>query len=753
MSSPFGTVLRRLRAQAGMTQEQLAEQSQIAVRTIRRLETDPSAEPRVKTVTLLANALDTSPDSRRELLAAINAAPPLDPEPAATPPPPPAPLPRTASQEALLEAADQLRQVLQARWQREEEQRRIHDPFPLPVRFRSVPARLADVDSGPSGTLGDIAATYRRLTSGRLVVLGSAGSGKTILTTRFALDFLATREPDDPVPVVFSLGSWDPTSAVLRDWLIERLLRDHPGLVATAPNGSTLAKALVEAGLILPVLDGFDEIAGGLHRVALDGLNATTLPLVLTSRREEYEKAARATTLARAACVELTPLAPSDVDEYLPRTTPGDHGGAWAEVLDALRDRPGDLAATNLAQVLRTPLMVGLARTAYSDAPGQDPAELLDTARFPTPEAIEDHLLDRFLPTVYRPLPAANPLLDWDPELARRWLGHLARHLDRLGTTDIAWWRLGLSLSRSTRILAVALGGSIATGLILFLSYAVLYLVSGQGLGSLRVALSDGLLVGPEVGLAFGLAYGVMVVFRGAEFEPARMRVRLPGRRRRGTGRSVRELGVRFRAGTLTGLAVALGYAPGYTATQIVHNGFPVTLDEIVRTTLINGFLYCLMFGLTTGPLFVLAYALEAPVDISSATSPTTMLATNRSTVLRSILLLTPVLVLAVILGGQLLVTVFDGVLGPLRWLPDGIVVGVLAGLTGAACYALTFTAWGQWLLLTRLVLPLTGRLPWPVTTFLDDAYQRGVLRQAGAVYQFRHTRLQQHLAHATNRR
>jgi hypothetical protein len=31
--------------------------------------------------------------------------------------------------------------------------------------------------------------------------------------------------------------------------------------------------------------------------------------------------------------------------------------------------------------------------------------------------------------------------------------------------------------------------------------------------------------------------------------------------------------------------------------------------------------------------------------------------------------------------------------------------------------------------------------------TFLDDAHHRGVLRQVGAVYQFRDARLQDHLA------
>ncbi|MER8002678.1 hypothetical protein [Streptomyces sp. NPDC095613] len=54
--------------------------------------------------------------------------------------------------------------------------------------------------------------------------------------------------------------------------------------------------------------------------------------------------------------------------------------------------------------------------------------------------------------------------------------------------------------------------------------------------------------------------------------------------------------------------------------------------------------------------------------------------------------------------------------------------------------------------MLSRVWLPLTGRLPWAVVTFLDDAYQRGVLRQAGAVYQFRHARLRSHLAQAHRR-
>jgi hypothetical protein len=37
--------------------------------------------------------------------------------------------------------------------------------------------------------------------------------------------------------------------------------------------------------------------------------------------------------------------------------------------------------------------------------------------------------------------------------------------------------------------------------------------------------------------------------------------------------------------------------------------------------------------------------------------------------------------------------------------------------------------------------------VPWAVVAFLGDAHSRGVLRQAGTVYQFRHARVQAQLA------
>jgi hypothetical protein len=77
------------------------------------------------------------------------------------------------------------------------------------------------------------------------------------------------------------------------------------------------------------------------------------------------------------------------------------------------------------------------------------------------------------------------------------------------------------------------------------------------------------------------------------------------------------------------------------------------------------------------------------------------------------------------------------------------LALALISGIGGGVVFLLSLTAWGRWLVFSRLRLPLTGRVPWHVQSFLDDAGERGALRRAGAVYQFRHARLQDHLAEA----
>jgi hypothetical protein len=77
-----------------------------------------------------------------------------------------------------------------------------------------------------------------------------------------------------------------------------------------------------------------------------------------------------------------------------------------------------------------------------------------------------------------------------------------------------------------------------------------------------------------------------------------------------------------------------------------------------------------------------------------------------------------------------------------------GLSYGLALGLA-VSLGAASLTAWGAWMVFARVWLPVNGRLPWALPEFLEDAYRRGVLRRAGAVYQFRHARLQDHLKQA----
>ncbi|WP_404956242.1 helix-turn-helix domain-containing protein [Streptomyces sp. 147326] len=811
MTSEFGALLRGLRHEAGLTQEQLAERSRLGVRTIHRLETGKPTDARMGTVKQVAHALaDALRRDRDELWTDLLAAHrghgsaagasqedvrttpaavavPM-PMPAAVPEPEPGPGPVVperpvrpgtlpASRGVLAEVAAALAHDVYGRCIREEEQRRIHDPFPLPVRWRSVPADLLDHADNISGTapgaargplsldggLAEIADVYRRVRSGRLVVLGRAGSGKTVLVLRFVLDHLGTRSDGEPVPVVFSMGSWDPPGTTLRDWLIARLLRDHPNLDARAPGGSTLAAALVDAGWILPVLDGFDEMATGLLGVALRELNASALPLLLTSRTEQFAEAVRVEVLRRTAGIELLDLDADGLVHYLPRTArptaPADRDGraatGWDPVLERLRTDPDGGPGAHLATVLSTPLMVLLARTAYSDTPARDPAVLLDAARFPNPEAIEEHLLAGFVPSVYQTLPTAVPGArrprSWEPQRARRYLGHLAEHLDRPGRRegqDLAWWQLRESLPLTSRIVAVVLACSLVTALADWLVFPAKNLAAGHGAAfALGTGLLDALLFGPAVGLAFGLVHGLMAVLGIRAFEPSRVRMRLPGRHRRSAGPSARRVATLVPAGLLGGFVMGLGCGLAFTVgAQLTYGGVLVN-PAVIEATAVNCLMYGLTFALAGGLVLGLVATLETPIDLGSAATPTDLLAINRSIVVRQALFLAPMLTVVIAFGGRLMTELLQGVVGPLTWpMADGLALGAVGGVAGALSYALAFTAWGQWLLLTRIWLPLTGRLPWATVAFLEDAYRRGVLRQVGAVYQFRHARLQRHL-------
>lgn len=657
----------------------------------------------------------------------------------------PSPMP----QDRLSEPADQLADAVDTFWRREERRRRIRDPRPLVVRYRPADRRVTDHPeniwkaAGPqdvSGDLNRITDVYQRVPTRRLVVLGRAGSGKTVLALRLVLNLLAARTPRDPVPVIVSLGSWNPADS-LEDWLISHLIRDYPWLAETDATGLDMATALVDARRILPVLDGFDEIADDLRPAARRQLSETDMALVLTGRPEEYTTAVVGTRgVHGAAVIELTDLALDDVAGYLrlasPQLVHPDTAATvtvWDPVLTRLRTERGNPAAARLGTVLTTPLMVALARTIYSDGAGRDPVVLLDTDRFGTVAGLEAHLLGSFVPSVYRP--GGRRLARfrrWNPERAQHWLYYLVEHLDQRGTRDLAWWNLGTSVRRSVRTLVVAVLAALIFGGVTGVGNLPVDLIATRF--GLAFAVRRGLVVGLFHGLVGGLAFGLMYWFADGRqaLKPSPVRVGFTGSARQLGARLTTRLRIGMAIGTVFALAVVL-------LDRLVVGGFDLDDGLSSAGLLLSVIEFAPLVGLGTGVVLGLMTWLEAPIDVKSAVSPTNLLTVNRTTVLLQML------VWAVVFGlGAMLVTSFT--VSPLRCLETGLVFGIEAAISGGLGYGLSLTAWGQWMAIARIWLPLTRRLPWRLIAFLDDACQRGVLRQSGAVYQFRHARLQDHL-------
>jgi hypothetical protein len=166
-----------------------------------------------------------------------------------------------------------------------------------------------------------------------------------------------------------------------------------------------------------------------------------------------------------------------------------------------------------------------------------------------------------------------------------------------------------------------------------------------------------------------------------------------------------------------------------------------------------GGAAFGLPFGLIFGPTCAIAVVALAglegvPGDLSAGASPLVILARDRNAAL-SLALVTGIA--AGIAAGIVADAVAYGTFDPFAQgaLAFGLGMAISSGLTIGAGFGLVVSgfgsAWPLWLI-ARGWLALRGRLPWPLMGFLADAHQRGVLRQAGAVYQFRHINLQHRL-------
>lgn len=661
--------------------------------------------------------------------------------------------------------ADDLAHTLRTQWLGEAEARRLRDPRVLPLTWTTTSRPVID-ESWPSdsgariirvrmdgrldGRFDDATAQladgYTRLPDGRLVVIGEPGAGKTVLAMLLTLGLLDSRAPDGPVPVLLPAASWDPVRERLDDWIVRTLALPYYS------GREEIPRTLLTHGLLLPVLDGLDEIPESARRSAIRGINQAIggeRPVVVTCRANEYEDLIRggAPTLRRAPVVEVSSVSTEDVIRYL-EDVDWPAGTTWGRVFAQLRAQPdGPLGAA-----LSTPLMVTSARLVHERG-GGDPGELLDPGRFDCRYAVEDHLMRQLVNAAYAPDPADAPERGesrWSAEQAREWLTFLACYLHDHRERDLAWWQMSERLlSRwAGPLVGIGVGGTVALAGV---AAVMIWGTGGSGARNLGLAA---LISGAGCALV-----SMLVWYATAGRPPGRLSFTFAGSL------------MRLRRGFGSGVALAAIFVLPVLASAAVVNSLAMRGFAVVE-------LYCEMLLAAVWLAIVIGLALaahnglNAPPARAAQTGPHTALAQDRRSAVTGALLAGVVVGLvglpgwyAGMLSGAVLPRLLTGGMG---WPGEGrvpplakreltalretfnddllAIIGlvVLAAVVFAVQVLLT-RAWPRFLLV-RAVLALRGRLPWSLMAFLADARRRELLRQSGGVYQFRHIRLQESL-------
>jgi hypothetical protein len=692
------------------------------------------------------------------------------------------------------DSAAGLAESVRRQWTDEIAARNLRHPEPIRVRWSSsgrggVAASPAAVLAGAGvggrvtrlrlhGEATQVVELVNALPARQVVIIGPPGAGKTVLAVMFTLAQLDRNGRDDPVPVLLTLSGWNPGREHLQTWLARRIGEDYPALTNVARYGAGAPVELVRSGRVLPVLDGLDEIPDPLLPQALDGLNdfAARYGLVVTCRGDEYERAVvdGGQVLARAAVVEIEPVAADDAVAYLIGASPAE-GRRWAGLVTGVRSDPDGPVAV----ALRTPLMISLCRSVFRD-PASHPGELLDHGRFPEPAAVEELLLAQFVPRAYAPRlrpPQATRRPHYPPARAQAWLTFLARHItwQAPGGTDLAWWELhravrpwvlglvaglavlvllvpldpltfsaalalvvGRSVARRARtartpgrrrwLVAALLDGPL-DGLVVILAVAPLAALTDfrfQGELTLRAwqIFADSAELGAVAALASAIAGAFAGAHPGVPRRASAPLARLPGQLARGVG-------------IASMASVPIGLIVGFVA-WLLNFGAPAWLlpSVVVGVTAV--------LGLMVGPPLGLGRWLQTPSDRPDSPTPRSLLRADRTALVTVAvatgLPFTALLGALILISATLLAEVSTSQLAELLIGTGlvGVLFGLLVAVSSGGASILFYTA--------RLWLGLTRQLPLRLLRFLDDACERGVLRRAGATYQLRHARLQIHL-------
>lgn len=629
----------------------------------------------------------------------------------------------------------------------------------------------------------------------RVVVLGASGSGKSTLALMLALGL--RRADRRALPLLLSLNSWNVEDESFRSWLDRQLTLTYR---ATEALGDDRIRQLVYGDDVLFILDGLDRLGEtDLDRAVAQINEAIPLdrPLVVLSRPARRN--------------DLGALVRSPGDVLHLRTAPGSAVRGYLQFVAAreprmagwdvvTKDRRG--AARAVHELLRSPLLLDIALRVYRTR--EQVVLLHDQARTRTPQEARNKLLDDYLATLpprmrtrlayvaYRlgqfkvrsiawwRAPAAVPsrvlaagaAVSLLPayRLALVMPAGLTRGLAigtftgvLLGVVRARRLRRAAGPAALTALLIVAGVGfgnaapAVAVADAVQIPLAVLLIVVGKdalikrastGRAVLAVAAAGGVpaaavsglnLLLPQVvahrsfaGTWIAISFGVGVAVLSARLlvpldrahRPSRVTLRSRGSR---LGNPLPHVAVAVAAATTVGIAGGvvglLRDGPAYGATLAVFFGLVAGIPIGVAGGLLRWLNQPTVRHVVATPL----HTLRSDWLATAGCLVTVGLVSSGSIAL----VLGPLRQLTGPLGQPVLIR-------PMHGLLFGTTIGlVLACYYNAAPGFLMAVCWFR----------LRGRLPARLMSFLRDAEAAGLLRQAGAVYEFRHEEVRVRLA------
>jgi hypothetical protein len=665
---------------------------------------------------------------------------------------------RASADQDLSRLTDSLAMAVKTQWEHAANERGLL-PEPIPIswgrpslpltgpvaaaigsrRFTPLPGFTSLRESQlVTGQIDDLHTLYAGLRSGRLVIAGSPGAGKSSAAVLLVLAALRHRNKvrvadraEVPVPVLLTLQDWDPRRQPLKDWLIDRLQQGYPLLAGR--SGAINAGQLIDAGKLTIILDGLDEIAEDLRPVALQALNQASFRIMVLSRTAELASAAsQGGVLQAAAAVELRAVDAPAAASYLEHIQRDPPPTGWHDLICRIRAD----TASPLTEALNNPLALTLIRDTYQS--GDDARELLEfcdatqqrVSSAQVPEEITGHLLDRVLPAAYATRPGQSPPT-YDLQTAHKTLAKIAARMNQDGIRDLQWWQIPRWTSS---IRQAVLGG--------FLIWLVIGGIAFTGVFALGLAVSAGILWVLLEGIVYAAIVGIFPAFtvgvatwvgtHRSNRAPARMgKINHPKLQRIFVRKN---FGFGLRAGLIFGPVI--GFAVGI-AGLFVDN--VVVALEVGSISIIVGFL---IFGIA----FMLAFSIaEAFVDLDSTSVPSPIISWRNDRRYSIVI----GLIVGVVTGAliTLLVSIGDGIaftpaagfgLGVQYGVIFGLITWLVAGIGVSRCWPTALAA---------IQLSRRWHTPSRLLKFLDDAHKRNVLRTVGPVYQFRHARLQDRLA------